>query len=336
MTLHQLRIFECVASQLNMTKASMALHLSQPSVSQQVRLLEEEFGKKFFVRLNQGMELTPEGKEFLKAILPFLVQAQDLENRFKANGRSRDGGLLSVGRSRNVSAEILPKLLMALKKRHPSVHFVLESDHSHAIEKRLIACGLDIGLITNPSHRPEIIYEPYEEMELIAFCLATNPIARKKISLKDLVECPLVLRGGGRLEKVLMNLGYKVNVAMRCEAAASVKAAVRMGMGIGILYRNAVAKAVARRHLRLVNVPELKELGINSFIVYQKQRPLAPIAEDFLWVMREQKTMQSETDKAFSILGRHREFRPFEKRCRHSTPKTLIPLPAASRAARHV
>ena len=112
MTLHQLRIFECVARQLNMTKASMALHLSQPSVSQQLRLLEEEFGKKLFVRLNQGMELTPEGKEFFKAILPFLVQAEDLEKRFKANGRMRDGGLLSVGRSRNVSAEILPKLLI--------------------------------------------------------------------------------------------------------------------------------------------------------------------------------------------------------------------------------
>jgi len=144
------------------------------------------------------------------------------------------------------------------------------------------------------------------------------------------------LRGGGRLEKVLMNLGYKLNVAMRCEAAASVKAAVRMGMGVGILYRNAVAKAVARRHLRLVNVPELKEMGINSFIVYQKERPLAPIAEDFLRVMREQKTMQSETDKAFFILGRRRGFGPFEKPCRRSTPKTLRPVSAASQAARHV
>jgi DNA-binding transcriptional LysR family regulator len=305
MTLHQLRIFECVARHLNMTKASMALHLSQPSVSQQLRLLEEEFGRKFFIRLNQGMELTSEGREFLEAILPFLSQAENLEKRFKGNGKTNDGGVLIVGGSRNVSGDVLPKLLMALKNRHPSAQLVLESDHSPAIEKRLIACDLDIGLITNPSHRTEIIYEPYEEMELVAVCLATNPISRKKVSLKDLVECPLVLRGGGRLEKVLMNLGYRVNVALRCEAADSVKAAVRMGMGVGILYRNAVAKAVARGRLRFVNVPELKEMGINSFIVYQKQRPLAPIAQDFLGVMHEEKTMQSEmTNKAFSILSR--------------------------------
>ena len=107
--------------------------------------------------------------------------------------------------------------------------------------------------------------------------------------------------------------------------------------GVGPAARaEGIAKAVARRHLRLVNVPELKEMGINSFIVYQKERPLAPIAEDFLRVMREQKTMQSETDKAFFILGRRRGFGPFEKPCRRSTPKTLRPVSAASQAARHV
>jgi DNA-binding transcriptional LysR family regulator len=178
MTLHQLRIFECVVRHLSVTKASMELHLTQPSVSQQLKLLEEEFGRKFFVRLNQGMELTSEGKEFFNAILPLLAQADNLEKRFKTTGNTNDRGLLIVGGSRNVSGEILPKLLMAFKERHPSAQFVLETDHSPAIEKRLVASEFDIGLITNPSYRTEIIYEPYEEMELVAFCLSTNPLAR--------------------------------------------------------------------------------------------------------------------------------------------------------------
>jgi len=310
MTLHQLRIFECVARHLNATKASMALHLSQPSVSQQLRLLEEEFSKTFFLRLNQGMELTSDGKEFLEALVPFLAQAETLEKRFKTTGTTHDGGLFTVGGSRNVSGDVLPKMLMALKKRHPSVQFLLESDHSPAIEKRLIASELDVGLITNPSYRTEIIYEPYDEMELVAFSLAKNPIARKRVNLKDLVECPLVLRAGGRLENVLMNLGYKVNVAMRCEAAASVKGAVRMGMGVGILYRNAVASAVARGNFRFVNVPELKQMGIKSFIIYDKRKPLAPISQEFLQVMHEEKNMQSRNSAEFQFptLGAHPYF----------------------------
>ena len=284
----------------------MALHLSQPSVSQQLRLLEEEFGRKFFVRLNQGMELTSEGKEFFNAILPLLAQADNLEKTFKANGKTNDRGMLIVGGSRNVSGDILPKLLMSLRERYPSAQFVLESDHSPAIEKRMVASEFNIGLITNPSYRAEIIYEPYEEMELVAFCLSTNPLARKKLALKDLAECSLVLRGGGRLENIMTNLGYRLNVAMRCEASTSVQAAVLMGMGVGILYRNALASRLPSGNLRFLNVPELKEMGIKSFIICDKRKPLAPMSQEFLLVMHEQKNGRRGADNKFqsATVGR--------------------------------
>jgi DNA-binding transcriptional LysR family regulator len=302
MTLHQLRIFECVVRHLNITKAAAALHISQPSVSQQLKLLEEEFGRRFFIRVSQGVELTPEGREFFDAIRPMLAEAEAIEKRFKSSPQANDVAPLIVGGSHNVSVNVLPKLLMALKERHPSLQFILETDHSPAIEKRLLASEFEIALITNPSHRAEIVYEPYEEMELVAFCLPTNPLARKKLNLKDLVECPLVLRGGGRLEKVLMNLGYRLNVALRCKASTTVKTAVRMGMGVGILYRNAVASRIARGNLRLINVPELKELGIKSFTIYDKRKPLSPIAQEFLRILREGKNLpMAVNDKAADI-----------------------------------
>ena len=103
----------------------------------------------------------------------------------------------------------------------------------------------------------------------------------KKLTLKELVDCPLVMKGGGRLEKVLMSLGYRINVALRCEASSTVKAAVRMGMGVGILYQNAVATRVAKGDLRLLNVPELKEMGIKSSIIYDRRKLLTPIAQNF-------------------------------------------------------
>ena len=104
-------------------------------------------------------------------------------------------------------------------------------------------------------------------MELVAFCLAKNPIARKKVSLKDLVECPLVLRAGGRLENVLMNLGHKVNVAMRCEAAASVKGAVRMGMGVGILYPQCCDERGDERKFQIRQRSRIKANG-NTIVYY--------------------------------------------------------------------
>jgi DNA-binding transcriptional LysR family regulator len=302
MTLHQLRIFECVVRHLNITKASVALHISQPSVSQQLKLLEEEFGTRFFMRLNQGVELTAEGDEFFNAIQPLLTEAEHLEKRFKSSSRENDTTPLIVGGSHNVSVNVLPKLLMAFKERHPSVQFILETNESHKIETRLLNSEAEIALITNPSHRAELMYESYEEMELVAFCLPTNPLARKKLTLKELAECPLVLRGGGRLEKVLTNLGYRMNVVLRCEASTTVKAAVRMGMGVGILYRNAIASRVAKGNLKIINVPELKEMGIKSFVVYDKRKPLAPMAQEFLQILREKANLPiASNDKRIQI-----------------------------------
>jgi len=304
MTLHQLKIFECVVKHRNITRASVALHISQPSVSQQLKLLEEEFGTKFLIRLNQGVELTLEGEEFFNSIRPLLTEAENLEKRFKSSPKANDTAPLIVGGSRNVSVKTLPRLLMALKERHPSLNFILETDRSPAIEKRLLASEFEIALITNPSHRGDIVYEPYEEMQLVAFCLPTNPLARKKLTLKELVECPLVLRGGGRLEKVLMNLGYRLNVALRCEASLSVKEAVRMGMGVGILYESAVATRVAQGNLWLINVPELKQMGIQSFIIFDKRKPLAPMAQEFLQILHEKRDSQLDVnDRRVQIVS---------------------------------
>jgi DNA-binding transcriptional LysR family regulator len=281
---------------MNITKAAALLHISQPSVSQQVKLLEAEFGRKFLIRVNQGVELTSEGKEFFDAIRPLLNEAENLEKRFKNGATAHDTVPLIVGGSHNVSVNVLPKLHMKFKQRYPAVQFVLETNDSPTVEKRLLASELEIALITNPSHRDEIIYEPYEEMEMVAFCLPSNPIARKKLTLKELTECPLVLRRGGRIDRMFTNLVQKVNVALRCELSSTVKAAVRMGMGVGILYRNAVASRVAKGTLRIVNVPELKQMGINSFLIYDKRKPLTPMAREFCQIVREGRSPSTALD----------------------------------------
>src|SRR5918994_715155 len=214
MTLHQLKIFQCVGTLLNITKASEILHVSQPSVSQQLKLLEEEFCTRFFARLSQGVELTYEGKKFLDAIRPILTQAEFVEKTFKRNPNRVV--LLKIGGSHNVSVDVLPQLLMAFKQSHPLVQFILETNDSSVIEKRLLNTEVDIGLITNPSYRSEIVYEPYEEMQVGAFCLPISPFAGKTLTLRELGQLPLVVRTSGRIENALRSQRDKLNITVRC------------------------------------------------------------------------------------------------------------------------
>ena len=142
----------------------------------------------------------------------------------------------------------------------------LETERSLVIEERLLAAELEIALITNPSHRAEIVYEPYEELEVVAFCLPTNPLARKKLTLKELVEHPFVMRSGGRTDRMFMNLGYKVNVVMRCEVSSAVKAAVRLGMGVGILISKRCRQPSCARQSKLDQRSRIEGVGVK--VVY--------------------------------------------------------------------
>jgi DNA-binding transcriptional LysR family regulator len=313
MTLYQLRVFETIARRLNITQASLELHASQPAVSQQLKLLEEHYGASFFVRHNQGVKLTDKGEAFLNAIAPVLSRLEEIECRFKDYDATRKSQRLAIGGSHNISVRVLPRLLKVFKESHPSVELILDGNESPVIEKHLLNSELDLAVITNPSHIPGLIYEPFDQMEVVAFCIPTNPFAGQTLSLKKLAEQPLVLRRAGRIESILTSQGYRTNFALRCEVSQSVKVAVQTGMGIGIIYRNAIARRLADGSLKVVNVPELNEMGIKSVIAYDGRTPLSSIAQEFLTLLRERATrvqkMRNPLTSSPSRNGRERKLR---------------------------
>jgi LysR family transcriptional regulator, low CO2-responsive transcriptional regulator len=300
MTLYQLRIFQAVARHLNITQASLELHASQPAVSQQLKLLEENYADNLLVRHSHGVNLTDKGRAFLQAITPVLAQLEDIErrfSRFKGNETTRGRQCLAIGGSSSISVRVLPKLLKAFKEKHPSVEFTLAANDSSVIEKHLLKSELDLAVITNPSQVEGLIYEPFGRMEVVAFCLPRNPVAGKTLTLKELAEYPLVVKSPGRIEGVLKSRGYEMNFALRCEVPQAVKAAVRAGLGVGILYQNAVATPLAKGSLKLVSVPALRDMGIKSLIAYDGRKPLSSIAQDFLALLRERKERAYKVDE---------------------------------------
>ncbi len=89
MTLHQLKIWTTVAKHQSMTKAAAELRIRQPSVTQQIKLLEKEYRLKFYNVNSRGIALTQVGKLFLKNVKRILLQVQNLEKVLKGQKRSR-------------------------------------------------------------------------------------------------------------------------------------------------------------------------------------------------------------------------------------------------------
>ncbi len=286
MTLHQLRIFEAVARFLNVTNAAKELHVSQPAVSLQLKLLEEEFSAKFFARSNHGVELTSQGRAFLEAVRPALDQLDQLETDFKLRGRADKTDSLAVGGNNTLTEMVLPPVVIDFKARYPELRLTVHTADSRTMEGYVLDGKVDLALITLPSHAPNCVYEPFEEYAVVAFVPRGSSITSPVMSLEDLVRHPLVVRRGGGWIKEIIRRSLKLNFALECDSPQTVKAAVRRGLGVGILSRARLEFADDRDDFHLIDLPELNNVTRKSYIIYDKRRSLSSIAQDFLATLR--------------------------------------------------
>ncbi len=114
LTLHQLRIFAAVAKHLNITKASEELHITQPSVSQQLKFLEEEIGVKLYNKLSRGIELTERGQRLLNDVEPLLLQVDNLKEKFNDTPNNRKVGSLTIGGNKDFALQLVKEGLASV------------------------------------------------------------------------------------------------------------------------------------------------------------------------------------------------------------------------------
>ncbi|HEX4333590.1 MAG TPA: LysR family transcriptional regulator [Usitatibacter sp.] len=280
MTLHQLRILAAVARHCSITKAAEELSMSQPAASHQLKLLEEEFETSFYVSSNLGVQLTREGEAFLRKTAPILAQVEDVEQSFKSTHR-RKAERLIVGGNHTLSVTVLPESLMAFRQTHPWVTCQLETSDSATMERRILNGEVEIAVITHPSYSHQMTLEPFRRHEMIAFVPATSALHARNVAVMDIAQLPLVVRSGGTTVKELLRRGFKLNIAAQCEASEAVKAAVKGGLGVGLLNRDSIERELANGDLKEISVPSLREMVVQSFIIYDKRKPLSDVACDF-------------------------------------------------------
>lgn len=293
MTLHQLRIFSAVAKHLNISQAAMALHISQPSVSEQLKLLEEECRVKLYKSTGHGIELTTEGRLFLKEVRPILFQVEELKRKFFLNRPDSKTGYLRVGGSYGPSAIFIPLVAAAFKGAHPEAQIALRTDNSLAMERLVQNSDVELAVTTASFGSPYLVYEPCRQEELVFIASTKHPIARRNpVTVAELAQVALVIFRRGRLGGIagILNQveerGFHPNIVMYCESPEALKTAVKTGMGVGTTYKDMVEHDVRRGELKVIDVPELN-MRVDSFIIYHKEKPLSADAKDFLALLRE-------------------------------------------------
>lgn len=312
MTLKQFTIFASAAKHLNITKAAKELHISQPSVSQQLKLLEDTYKAKFYKRIGRGIELTPAGRVFLNRINPILDQLGQLNTTIDDAAPAVSTGPLVVGGTYGPSALLLPSLLALFKRNHPQVQVTLLTKNMRALEQAVLDGEVEMAMVSRPSSSPHLIVEPYRRERLVAFVARNHPLAKNgKLAFSDLPQLPLVIRtvkgGGGSAEKILRQMedqGFTFNIAMRCESPEALKIAVKEKVGVGILYEDVVGPDLRRGDFKAIHLPGFKLQG-HSFIIYRRDKPLSASGRDFLGLLRQWRRKNARTKHTLSHPQEH-------------------------------
>jgi DNA-binding transcriptional LysR family regulator len=182
--LHQLEIFLSVAERKSFSKAAALLHTSQPSVSMQIRNLEQALGINLFDRLGRAIYLTCEGElvlEYAKRIFGGIASLQsDLENL-----KGIKGGRIEVGASRVPSSTTVPLAFALFKKKYPQTNIVVKTALSRQIEQWVLDDEIDVAIVAGDPISRLLVTEPYYEEELIAVIPTRHPLAKRAAVLAE-------------------------------------------------------------------------------------------------------------------------------------------------------
>ncbi|MCS3393504.1 LysR family transcriptional regulator [Burkholderia thailandensis] len=247
MTPDQLITFAAVAEHRNISRAALALHLSQPAVSGQLRQLQDEFGEPLYQRDGRGVRLTPVGE----ALARHAAQLRDTFAQARAYRdavRGLERGTLRIGASTTPASYLLPYLLAAFQPLAPDVVIHTMSGNTSDVVASL--ASLDVALIEGPAGDAlpagTTVHEWHED-EIVAIVPASHPLAaargaagRARATLAALAAYPLVLREAGSgvrqlVERAFARAATPLAVAFEIAGVEAVKEAVRAGMGVGFV-----------------------------------------------------------------------------------------------------
>lgn len=179
MELRHFRYFETLAGTLNFTRAAEKSHVTQSTLSHQIRHLEDELGVRLFDRIGKRVIITEAGEKLLNHITPVLRQIDDI------NGILREptnviSGNLRIGATHSFTINLVPGCISVLLSRNPSIMVTVEELSGNAILERLDEELIDIGITYRPLTETDLHFEPLYNEELKLVVARDHPLARRK------------------------------------------------------------------------------------------------------------------------------------------------------------
>jgi len=213
MELRHLRYFVALAEYLSFTKAADRVHVTQSTLSHQIRQLEEELGQPLFDRIGKRVVTTEAGELFLAFAIRALKEV-DLGIAMLKPGGSGLTGEVRIGATHTFNIGLIPECVAQFLVRHPTVRVRIDELPADQISAKLHAGELDIGIAYKPTGPTDLWFEPLYNEEMVLVVSDTHPLAgRKRIRMVELHQQRLVLMPEYFSTRMLLDECFKASGA---------------------------------------------------------------------------------------------------------------------------
>jgi LysR family cyn operon transcriptional activator len=193
MELRHLRYFSALAGSLSFTRAAERVHVTQSTLSHQIRQLEEELGTRLFDRVGKRVTLTEAGETFLAYALRALQEIDQGVGALKESGADLAGSV-RVGATHSFNLGFIPECVALFMRRHPTVHMTVQELAADSIVSKVSAGELDLGITYRPSGLSELVFEPLYNEEMVLVVGKNHPLyKRKRVRMVELHRQPIAL-----------------------------------------------------------------------------------------------------------------------------------------------
>lgn len=284
MTIRHLKIFVQVAQCGTMRQAARELYITQPSVSQAIRELEQFYNTTLFDRLSNRIYITESGKlllSYARQILTLCDNMDDALRSAQASPRLRLGGSVTVG------TITLIYLVNRLQQQHPEIDIRVTVDNTTAIEQKILSSELDLAIVEGSVDSEEIISRMVCSDEILMAVGKSHPFySLENISLDMLEGQPLISREQGSADRnqfeQLMN---EHNIHMQkkwcCTNTEAIKNAVINGMGIAIISKKLISEELQTGQMKAITVTGVS-VRRDFRLIYHKNKLVSPQMQSFM------------------------------------------------------
>jgi aminoethylphosphonate catabolism LysR family transcriptional regulator len=234
MRLTQLRSFHAVARAGGFTGAAKLLHISQPTVTTQVRFLEDAYGVELFYRRGHKVTLTPLGEQLFEMAQRIFALEGDATHLLEDSGELKSGHL-RVGA---VGPFHVTEMLARFNRRYPGVNVSVRVGNSEVVQQELLDYRTDVAVLAQFTDDPRFHAVPYSRHPVVIFTPRSHRFAsRRSIRIAELDGEPMILREEGSttrkaLDDALRRAGVAPRIVMEIGSREAIREAVIMGVGI--------------------------------------------------------------------------------------------------------